>query len=78
MDAESPRLDSESLPESLWMKDHKKGVDMDEHMKGRCQTFWNVSRGESRVGPRQATAALRSVAARGQPSLQGGEAGSAL
>lgn len=33
MDAESPRLDSESLSESLWMKDNKRGVNMDEHVK---------------------------------------------
>lgn len=33
MDAESPRLDSESLSESLWMKDKKRGVNTDEHMK---------------------------------------------
>lgn len=51
---------------------------MDEQLKGRCEPVWDVLRGESKGGQRQTIADLRAMAARGQPYLQGGDAGSAL
>lgn len=48
------------------------------NLDGQMKAFWDASRGENRVGQRQAIADLRSMATRGQPYLQGGDAGPAL
>lgn len=48
---------------------------MDEQLKGRCEPVWDVPQEEGKGGQRQTIADLRAMAARGQPYLQGGDAG---